>query len=127
MVSNLGHYLMELVLVAKIENRKSYSKKQVARALTNPQESLKYMAAVLKDAVDKFKEAGFDISDNIGVVTTLYNIGNIDERLKKTSKNKTLLPNYFGVFIKTVLRKVVFENYNPSKQARATLTVQTKL
>ena len=93
-------------LVAKVEKRKPYTRKQVVQALTKPKESLKYMAAIIKNIQNQYSKSGFDISNNIGVLTTLYNIGDIDKRLKKTPKNKKLLPNYFGVFILTNLTDI---------------------
>eukprot|EP00873_Tetraselmis_striata_P006421 jgi/Tetstr1/426685/TSEL_016955.t1 len=49
---------------------------EVYRATMDPNRSLHYMAAVLRDAIDAYKSvAGVDISKNPGLTATLYNLG----------------------------------------------------
>ncbi len=81
---------------------------QVYKTIMDPDSTLIYMAAVLKNSIDVYKRyAGFDISANPGVTATLYNLGNVKFRaLQLAAKNKKrkaqgqkpLLPeeNYYG-------------------------------
>ncbi|WP_029059056.1 DUF1402 family protein [Stappia stellulata] len=49
---------------------------EVYRATMDPNRSLHYMAAVLRDAIDAYKSVGgVDISKNPGLTATLYNLG----------------------------------------------------
>jgi hypothetical protein len=83
----------------------------IYEAILNPQVSIHYVAATNRVAIDLYKKyANFDISQNPGVVATLYNLGREYERaeklynktLKDLSKNgKATYPdvNYYGWFI----------------------------
>ncbi|MEF2071318.1 DUF1402 family protein [Consotaella aegiceratis] len=56
---------------------------EVYRDIMDPDRTLAYVAAVLKDSIDAYRDiAGFDISGNPGITATLYNIGNARERAK---------------------------------------------
>lgn len=80
-------------------------------AILNPQTSIHYVAATNRKAIDIYKQvANFDISQNPGVVSTLYNLGKeyekAEELYEKTVKNLTKdgssdypQVNYYGWFI----------------------------
>jgi len=54
---------------------------QVYETIMDPDLTLDYVAAALKQSIDAYAEiADFDISGNPGVTATLYNIGNADSR-----------------------------------------------
>nr|WP_307226186.1 DUF1402 family protein [Pararhizobium capsulatum] len=53
----------------------------VYQAIMDPDQSLAYMAASIRHSIDAYKSiAGVDISDNPGITSTLYNVGNPDQR-----------------------------------------------
>lgn len=80
-------------------------------AILNPQTSIHYVAATNRKAIDIYKEvANFDISQNPGIISTLYNLGKEYEKaeelyqrtLKSLAKNeraKYPQVNYYGWFI----------------------------
>lgn len=73
--------------------------------------NLHYIAATIRNAIDIYrKEANFDISENPGVVATLYNLGYVRKRaralyqknLKQLSAKKALVypqVNFYGWFV----------------------------
>lgn len=78
----------------------------VYKAIMDPDSSLAYMAADIRESIDAYKTiAGFDISNNPGLTATLYNVGNADQRAKelarKNRSGKRRLPeeNYYGWLI----------------------------
>ncbi len=57
---------------------------EVYAAIMDPDQTLAYMAAVIRISIDAYRDiAGFDISDNPGVVATLYNVGDPFGRAEK--------------------------------------------
>lgn len=80
----------------------------VYEAILDPDKTLPYMAATLKNAINAYKTiAGFDISANPGLTSTLYNLGNPEARAAalrnenaalKAAGNPEKLPeeNYYG-------------------------------
>ncbi len=84
---------------------------QIYNTIMEPDSTLHYMAAVLRHSIDAYRNiAGFDISKNPGVTSTLYNLGNVTNRARAlATKNrkraangqKPLLPeeNYYGWLI----------------------------
>lgn len=80
-------------------------------AILNPQISIHYVAATNRTAIDLYKKyANFDISQNPGIVATLYNLGkeyekaeNLYKRTMKnlTEKGESTYPtvNYYGWLI----------------------------
>lgn len=84
---------------------------EIYNTIMEPDSTLIYMAAVLRYAIDSYRDiAGFDISQNPGVTATLYNLGNVSSRARALrAKNderaaggqKPLLPeeNYYGWLI----------------------------
>jgi hypothetical protein len=79
----------------------------IYEAILNPQLSLQYTAALIQKIIQVYKtKAGFDISDNPGIVATLYNLGFENEHAVATfNLNKKSLKdgyitypteNYYG-------------------------------
>lgn len=53
----------------------------VYKAIMNPDQSLAYIAASIRESIDEYRSiAGMDISDNPGITATLYNLGNSQSR-----------------------------------------------
>ena len=85
--------------------------KEVYRTIMDPDLTLPYMAATLKNSIDAYKRiAGFDISNNPGLTATLYNTGDPEMRARAlATENETRaaagepekLPeeNYYGWLI----------------------------
>ena len=47
----------------------------IYRDIMDPDRSVIYIAAIVKDAIDVYRAQGFDITDNPGLTATLYNVG----------------------------------------------------
>ena len=65
--------------------------KEVYRTIMDPDLTLPYMAATIKQSIEAYKRiAGFDISKNPGLTATLYNTGDPEARaLALASENET--------------------------------------
>jgi hypothetical protein len=73
---------------------------QVHERMETLEGSIYYVAAILKDAQDVYRKYGFDITKDIGLQTTLYNLGEYDRRAKDTkANNRTPRINHFGFFV----------------------------
>ncbi len=84
---------------------------KIYNTIMEPDSTLLYMAAVLRHAIDSYRNiAGFDISQNPGLTATLYNLGNVtiranalrakNRKLKKSGKPVALpQENYYGWLI----------------------------
>lgn len=84
---------------AKMYSRPERTQGQVCQALLDPKETIKYIGVIIRDAVDTYKENGIDISGDIGVQTTLYNLGNVKQRALAAKTNNALpRVNFFGFF-----------------------------
>ncbi len=66
----------------QIYSRPERSQEEICQSLLDPKESIKYIGVIIRDAVDTYKENGIDISGDIGVQTTLYNLGGVEVTLK---------------------------------------------
>ena len=85
--------------------------KEVYRTIMDPDLTLPYMAATLKNSIEAYKRiAGFDISNNPGLTATLYNTGDPELRARTlATENETRLAageperlpeeNYYGWLI----------------------------
>lgn len=88
-------------LVAKKSRSKKLSANkanEVYKTIMDPDSTLKYMAAVIRISIDSYKSiGGFDISNNPGLTSTLYNLGDVRNRARR-AKTKGGLPkeNYYG-------------------------------
>lgn len=93
--------------LAKIYGRKPRSEKEIAEKLLTTGGAYEYASGIMRVAQDCYKEQGFDISDNIPVLTSLYNLGGACARAK-TSKEEGRIPkaNYFGLFAEMYQEKL---------------------
>ncbi|MES0100881.1 DUF1402 family protein [Mesorhizobium sp. M0019] len=78
----------------------------IYRDVMDPDRSLVYIAAIIRDSIDAYREQGFDISGNPGITATLYNVGQPRRRARElrqavTDKTGRTLPveNYYGWLI----------------------------
>jgi hypothetical protein len=86
--------------MAKVEGRKKRTAEEVAAALLKPEESIRYVAAVIKTIQENYKKEGFDISDKPEILTTLYNLGGSRKRAIQARKlEREPRVNYFGFFV----------------------------
>ncbi len=85
-------------LAAAIEHRPLRNKREITSQLMTPEGALRYAAAIIRDAQDTYGAAGIDISKRPEILSTLYNIGQIKERLAN-SRGREPYPNYFGYFV----------------------------
>ncbi|WP_061937890.1 DUF1402 family protein [Aureimonas sp. AU22] len=76
---------------------------EVYAAIMDPDQTLAYMAAVIRTSIDAYRDiAGFDISPNPGVVATLYNVGDPFGRAQtlaaanRTGAGRLPEENYYG-------------------------------
>ncbi len=77
---------------------------EVYNAIMKPDISLAFMAAMIRKAIDDYRDiAGVDISQNPGITATLYNIGDSDihaaelkEKIKKSGRVVWPQENYYG-------------------------------
>ncbi len=95
---------------------------QVFAQIMNPDTSMQYIAASIRVSIDTYRRiAGFDISQNAGIIATLYNLGDsatraTDLKAENDARAKKGLPpqwpqeNFYGWFINekaAELRKLV--------------------
>lgn len=76
---------------------------QLYQAIMDPNMSLDYMAAIIRLSIDVYRDtAGVDISDNPGLTSTLYNVGDVKVRARalaaERKRNRNAMPqeNYYG-------------------------------
>lgn len=104
-------------IAAQIEQRPLRTSDQVNAALMTPEGAAYYAAALVRQAQDLYLGAGYDLSDDAATLTTLYNIGKINERLERTKREgRPPQPNYFGLFVlknKDRISQIVGD-YNPN-------------
>lgn len=86
--------------IAKLENRTPKSDSELTQEIADPMGSIKIAATIVRKVQDDYKNQGFDISKDPGVLTSLYNLGQ-SERRAKEAKAEGRLPqvNYFGLFV----------------------------
>lgn len=78
----------------------------IYRDVMDPDRSIVYIAAILRDAIDAYREQGFDISGNPGITATLYNVGQPRQRAARLraavdagAKGRLPVENYYGWLI----------------------------
>ena len=86
-------------IVAKTSRKRRLSANkgnEVYKTIMDPDSTLLYMAAVIRVSIDAYRDiAGMDISDNPGITATLYNLGDVKTRARR-SKGKIPQENYYG-------------------------------
>lgn len=102
-------------LISVEEQCAAMSVKQNIEGLLSPDTCIKYCAYELKSIRDKYKMiTGMDITNNIGVLTTLYNTGKVLESGAKYNKtHKQPLSNIFGRYVELqlpLLNKLTVQN-----------------
>jgi hypothetical protein len=91
--------------------------REIYQTIMDPDLTLPYVAATLRDAIDAYAAVGFDISGNPGITATLYNVGNPEDRAAalqsenraRTAKGQTpRLPeeNYYGWLVNEKLAEL---------------------
>lgn len=90
-------------LLADLEKREeltAYHEREIRQRLNTTEGAFLYGASIIQNAINKYREAGFDISHDPGLQCTLYNIGQAESRANR-SKEKGRQPssNYFGFFV----------------------------
>lgn len=98
--------LMLSDMVAKRSGFEKLDEKDAAgvyKAIMDPDHSLAYMAAIIRRAIDDYREiAGVDISGNPGITATLYNVGDSRDRARALASRRAsgadVWPeeNYYG-------------------------------
>lgn len=80
--------------------------KEIYRDVMDPDRSIIYIAAILRDSIDAYREKGFDISGNPGITATLYNVGQPRRRAERLraavdagAKDRLPVENYYGWLI----------------------------
>lgn len=103
-------------LAAQIEGRPVRTKgKEIKQALFTPEGALRYAAAIIRDAQDRYSAAGYDISKRPEILSTIYNIGRVDASIKRTTYERRMpLPNYFGFWVAVNYRYLQNEFRLPS-------------
>ena len=86
-------------IVAQVEGRTPQDFQYVEERIDTIAGAYEYAAALMRYYIGVYDEMGFDISQNLGVLTTLYNIGDVETRANRR-RNKGGEPgvNYFGWF-----------------------------
>lgn len=85
--------------VSRFKKLTAKDERAVYQAAMDPDRSLHYMAAIIKDSIAAYKTvAKVDISRNPGVVATLYNLGDPWSRARQFLIRGTAYPeeNYYG-------------------------------
>ena len=87
-------------MMARKENRPQRNRRQIAQALLQPEQSVKYVAALLLKSLNFYQQQGFLIQNNPGVLVTLYNLGKAQSRALETKQaGRNPRVNYFGYFV----------------------------
>ncbi|WP_075998234.1 DUF1402 family protein [Salaquimonas pukyongi] len=104
-------------MVAEVTRRKKLNPDnapEVYAAIMAPDSTLDYMAAVLKIAIDAYRDhAGVDISGNPGLTATLYNLGDVVDRARtlaeKRKTDPSVMPeeNYYGWLVNDKLNELL--------------------
>jgi hypothetical protein len=94
-------------LAARIERRARRSEAEVWRSIQQPKRALRYVAAVLRQAQDAYREQGFDLAGRPELLATLYNLGEPDRRAAVTrAAGRAPRVNYFGLFALRALPQI---------------------
>ncbi|MBT4793321.1 MAG: DUF1402 family protein [Halobacteriovoraceae bacterium] len=96
-------------LLAKAENRPPV-KGKYSIDIQDPASAYKYAAAIIQNAINIYRENGFDISKSPEIQCTLYNIGKVEKRVKRSlTTGKAPKPNYFGFYVDYYMDKISAE------------------
>ena len=92
--------------VSKLPKLSPDQPQAVYRDVMDPDRSVVYIAAIVRDAIDAYAAPGFDISKNPGITATLYNVGQprrraaeLRQAIASGSNRKYPVENYYGWLI----------------------------
>lgn len=87
-------------LISRTNNQLKRTVKENIECLLEPSCNIKYCAFELSSIRDKYKkEAGLDISQNVAILCTLYNVGKVTESIARYNHSKKLpIANDFGKY-----------------------------
>lgn len=104
-------------MVARVTGRKKLNPDkapEVYATIMAPDTTLDYMAAVLRIAIDAYRDhAGVDISGNPGLTATLYNLGDVVDRARALAEKRKADPsampeeNYYGWLVNDKLSELL--------------------
>ena len=87
-------------MMAHKETRPLRNRREIAQALLQPDQSLRYAAALLLRSQNIYQQQGFMIQNNPGVLVSLYNLGKVQQRALETKQaERSPRVNYFGYFV----------------------------
>jgi hypothetical protein len=93
--------------IAGVEKRAPRSQDELTQEIADPLGSVRVAAMIIRKGQDDYKAQGFDISKDIGVLTTLYNLGQTETRARDAkSSGKDPKMNYFGTFVMKYFREL---------------------
>jgi len=86
-------------MAAWIENRPLRNNREISESLLTERGSIFYAAAILRDAWKTYARAGIDIRNNVPVLVTLSNLGDVKDRATAArNSHKAPQENYMGSF-----------------------------
>jgi len=109
-------------MAAEYYKRPPRQREEICRLITTkPEESIRYVAVILREAQDIYGKAGFDVSKDIGVLTTLYNLGQVKDRAEAAKKaGRAPRVNFFGFFTNAHLDQIgELIKFNPKAPLQA--------
>ncbi|MCY4524559.1 MAG: DUF1402 family protein, partial [Halobacteriovoraceae bacterium] len=87
-------------IVARIEERDPQDNEYIENRISSLEGAYEYVAALMLHYTEVYARAGIDIGDNPGILSTLYNIGDVDEKVQRTlDQGREPKVNYFGWFV----------------------------
>jgi hypothetical protein len=93
--------------MAAVEKRKALSNSELEKTLLDPSGAIQMVGQVLRQAQDIYAKHGFDIAGKPEILTSVYNLGQPEQRAKAAKReNRQPRPNYFGFFVDHYLPKV---------------------
>jgi len=105
-------------LMAKHEQRKPYTEKEVINRLLNPATNINYCACYLSHISEQYRlDLNLDLKQRPSLLVTIYNIGEIDKLIEKRKHAQdlsiySLSNNHFGRFIEAkrhTIDSLIFE------------------
>lgn len=99
-------------LLSKIDNRPPLPKQVLQKKILNLKSALYYATGFLLYIQNTYKKNNLDISKKLGLMGTLYTLGNPSQRAKQTIKlNKPMKISYYGYFIEinqSIIHKILY-------------------
>ncbi len=94
-------------MMAQIENRPIRNRREIAKALLLPDQSVRYVAALLLKSQTIYQQLGLSIHNNPGILVTLYNLGKESQRALTTKQaGRSPRINYFGYFVELYMDQI---------------------